>query len=377
MENTLVDRKKIGGGKRDSSIELFRIITMLFIIMHHYVVNSGIIAEITPENVLSFNSLFCLIFGWGGKTGINCFVFITGYFMCKSNITPKKFFKLLFEIEFYKIVFYLIFLLTGYSSFSVKAFIKALLPIYSIGTGFGSSYLIFFLFIPFLNILIQSMSEKQHIKLIAVCIITGTLLQTFLNASNAFTYVGWFMVLYFIASYVRLYPKKFFDSKKIWGIASVVSILISWCSVIVGAFAYDKFNKAIYYHFVSDSNKLLAVVTAFCAFLFFKNLNIGYNRVINKIAASAFGVLLIHANSDVMRQWLWKDVLDNVGAYHSNYLVIHAFISVIVIYAVCTLIDMIRIKFIEKPFFKFYDKKDFDRKVNTAIEKVQCKSILN
>lgn len=221
------------------------------------------------------------------------------------------------------------------------------------------------------------MSEKQHIKLIAVCIITGTLLQTFLNASNAFTYVGWFMVLYFIASYVRLYPKKFFDSKKIWGIASVVSILISWCSVIVGAFAYDKFNKAIYYHFVSDSNKLLAVVTAFCAFLFFKNLNIGYNRVINKIAASAFGVLLIHANSDVMRQWLWKDVLDNVGAYHSNYLVIHAFISVIVIYAVCTLIDMIRIKFIEKPFFKFYDKKDFDRKVNTAIEKVQCKSILN
>lgn len=30
------------------------------------------------------------------------------------------------------------------------------------------------------------------------------------------------------------------------------------------------------------------------------------------IAASTFGVLLIHANSETMRNWLWKDTLDNV-----------------------------------------------------------------
>jgi hypothetical protein len=64
--------------------------------------------EITQANVLSANSIFALIFGWGGKTGIDCFVLITGYFMCTSNITVKKFLKLLMEIEFYKIVIYLI-----------------------------------------------------------------------------------------------------------------------------------------------------------------------------------------------------------------------------------------------------------------------------
>lgn len=78
-------------GYRDSSIELLRIVTMLVIVAHHYVVNSGITSEITAENVLKFNSLFCLIFGWGGKTGINCFVLITGYFMCKSDISLKNF----------------------------------------------------------------------------------------------------------------------------------------------------------------------------------------------------------------------------------------------------------------------------------------------
>lgn len=89
---------------------------------------------------------------------------------------------------------------------------------------------------------------------------------------------------------------------------------------------------------------------------FFKNLNIGYSKVINTIAASAYGVLLIHANSDTMRQWLWKDTLRNVDFLNSNLLVIHAVCSVIGIYIICTVIDMIRIKFIERPFFKKFDK---------------------
>lgn len=67
MENKI---KPVRGGKRDSSIELFRIITMLCIVAHHYVVNSGILQEITRENVMTFPSLFSLLFGWGGKTGI-------------------------------------------------------------------------------------------------------------------------------------------------------------------------------------------------------------------------------------------------------------------------------------------------------------------
>ena len=80
-----------GVGERDSSIELLRVVTMICIIMHHYIVNSGIIDEITSANVLSANAIFALIFGWGGKTGINCFVLITGYFMCKSIVNGRKF----------------------------------------------------------------------------------------------------------------------------------------------------------------------------------------------------------------------------------------------------------------------------------------------
>ena len=111
-------------------------------------------------------------------------------------------------------------------------------------------------------------------------------------------------------------------------------------------------NIWISYFFVSDSNKILALTTGISAFLFFKNLKVGYNKIINTIAASTFGVLLIHANSNTMRRWLWYDVFNNLDAYESGSVVIHAVFSVIIIYVVCTLIDIGRIKLLEIPIMK-------------------------
>ena len=51
--------------KRDSNIELLRIITMLLIVAHHYVVNSGLTALDRPlyANPLSWRSIFLFLFG--------------------------------------------------------------------------------------------------------------------------------------------------------------------------------------------------------------------------------------------------------------------------------------------------------------------------
>lgn len=104
---------------------------MFFIVAHNYVVNSGLTADNGPiaSNLLSINSIFLLLFGAWGKIGINCFVMITGYFMCKSNITLKKFIKLFGEIMFYKVIIGLIFLLTKYEPFSIRTYAKMFLPI--------------------------------------------------------------------------------------------------------------------------------------------------------------------------------------------------------------------------------------------------------
>ena len=86
--------------RRDSNIELFRIIMMLLIIAHHYVVNSGLMDEIAKAS-FGLKPIVLLIFGAWGKIGINGFVLITGYFMCKSQISAQKFLRLLLEVVFY------------------------------------------------------------------------------------------------------------------------------------------------------------------------------------------------------------------------------------------------------------------------------------
>lgn len=80
--------KNLGGAiskvPRSSNLELYRIICMLMIVAHHYVVNSGVRAADGPmmADPTAMNSIFLLLFGAWGKTGINCFLMITGYFMC-------------------------------------------------------------------------------------------------------------------------------------------------------------------------------------------------------------------------------------------------------------------------------------------------------
>lgn len=356
--NNCSTKTRMGGGTgspergRNSNIELFRILTMLLIIAHHFVVNSGLTDADGPiyGDPFSWRSLFLLIFGAWGKIGINCFVMVTGYFMCKSCITAKKFAKLLLEIMFYRIVITTVFWVTGYKAFSLVDMAKTLIPVISISNGFSSTFIVFYLLIPFLNILIQHMEEKQHIYLLLWCGFTYIFLGTLPMFSVTMNYVSWFSVLYLIASYIRLYPKRIYEKTVVWGWMTAGLVVLCILSIPIGLRIVH-----VPYCFVSDSNAFLAVATGFSAFMLFKNLKIGYSRIINTVAASTFGVLLIHANSDTMRQWLWKDVLDNVEHYNSSIMPIYAIGAVIVIYVICTLIDRLRICLIEKPFFCWWD----------------------
>lgn len=343
--------------ERNSNLELFRIITMYLIVLHHYVVNSGLTepSGVIFSDPLSWRSLSLLLFGAWGKTGTNCFVIITGYFMCKSHITLEKFLRLFCEVMFYRIIIYFAFLLFGYESFSILSFAKVLIPVTSVNKDFAGCYLLFYLTIPFINKLIQNINEKQHIYLIALCsfiyILLGTVHKT------TFNYVTWFIVIYFIGSYIRMYPKKIYSNTRFWGIVTAFGIVLLSISIPLCAWIELKTGKGYAYAFASDSNSLLPVLIGTSSFIYFNNLSIKKNKIINSIAASTFGVFCIHANSNTMRKWLWKDTLDNVGQYSSPWILFHAIISVMLIFIVCVIIDKIRILAIERPFFYWLNGK--------------------
>ena len=80
------------------------------------------------------------------------------------------------------------------------------------------------------------------------------------------------------------------------------------------------------------------------------------NRVINAIAATVFGVFCIHASSDAMRRWLWQDMLKNVEYFYKPIGYLHIIGAVVGIFAVCAVIDILRARLIEKPFFTVLDR---------------------
>lgn len=350
---------------RDSNLELYRIILMLLIVAHHYVVNSGIM-EAALADGFHKKSIFLLIFGSWGKISINCFILITGFFMCKSQITIKKFTKLLFEILFYNSIIYLLFASFNYVNFSLEGFLLSSNPIKGITNDFSSCFLVFYLLIPFLNIVIKNVTKNKHLLLIMILLTFYSIFSMLSYAIITFNYVTWFCVIYIIGAYIRLYGIKIPRPRLAWPIIAITSIAISIVSVIICFYQSTKYGNQLPYYFIMDSNKPLAVIVSISLFMTFKNLRIKYNPIINTIASSVFGVLLIHANSDIMRYWLWHDTLNNATIFYDGtaYLYAHAIASTVIIFITCVVIDQFRIKFLEKPFLK---------RINPLLERLENK----
>ena len=258
------------------------------------------------------------------------------------------------------LVRFVVFALNGYISLTPKSVVWSLMPIVRIKDGFVSCYLIFFCFIPFLNVLIKGMTKRQHQLLLGLSLLVFSVFPNFF-IKLSYSYVSWFMVIYLIGSYLRLYPSQWTLNQKRVLSGLIASVVLSFSSVCVGAQLFGMTGNDLSYFFVSDSNKPLAVVTAVFAFLFFNNIKMGCNKFINIVAASAFGVFLIHDNCASMKQWLWKDTLNNAGYFDGN-IYLHAALSILAVYAICTLIDFVRIQLLEGPFFKWFDSRTLKSK---------------
>lgn len=356
---------------RDSNLELYRIIVMMIIVAHHYVVNSGLL-EVMNENLSSNRTIFYYLFGLWGKVGINCFVLITGYFMCTSKITLRKYLKLLLEFEFYNVVIYLIFIITGYESISRHGLFLAFFPFQNVAYNFASCFLMFYLCIPFLNILIRNMSKKMHLYLILFALFIYSFLVIIPRVVVFTNYISWFCILYCISSYIRLYDIPYKYNKGKWG----KYFLLSFSIVVIGTILIIKADallgkNILPLYFIKDSNYPFALIVSVCAFNYFRNVQLKYNKFINTIATSTFGVLLIHANSATMRQWLWQDVLHVPKHFYSNHFILLALVSVLSVFCVCSLLDLFRIRFIEKYYMACVDKiieKRVNKKENNILE---------
>lgn len=297
-----------------------------------------------------------------GKTAINVFVLITGYFMCEKGFSWRRVAKLVLQVEFWKVVLLPLFLFAG---LPVKDSLKALLsipflPLLSVNNSFTASYLVFYLAIPFLKLLIDSGGRSMHGKALSLLLAVDAVSFTFFKNAVAFTEVSWYCALFLLAAWLRLYPPAFIDDHRTCRalfVGSVILAVVSVLSIDTLCVVLDVpwFGKGLYC--VDQSGKVMALLVGLTCFLYFRALPMGRSRLVNAIASTTFGVLLIHANSAAMRKLLWGNLLNVPAAYALPLpmLALHAAVSMFGVFAICSLLDWLRIRYVEPRCMAWYD----------------------
>lgn len=320
--------------KRDSNIELLRIVCMLLVLLTHY--TPVRIADMTGGIFLT-NNIWQDILNLELKSlsfvCVNCFVFISGYFGIKLKL--RSFLNLLFQMIFWSAVC-VTFAATVFNVPNisiVRDFLRCI-----ICGWFPQAYLILLIVSPMLNGFIKSCSERDlgiYILLFyLVSTIGGYLMgwDNFNEGMSALSLIG----LYLIGAYLRISTLKLFAFKA--GTDMLIYLGLGFSMVALNMLMIKVGISSSPYGYLNP----IVIIMSVYLFLFFKKINIGYNKVINFFSASAFSIYLFHYNpfcfGKVCEIWTWINL--NFGVLSSLFV---TFLSFIAIYLFCVVIDRIRI----------------------------------
>lgn len=338
---------------RSSNFELLRIIAMVLIIFHHFSVHGGFEFDMGS---ITLNQLWVQFIIFGGKVGVNVFMLITGYFMINSDkLSIKKAVKLILQLIFYSVGIYIIFVLLDKADFSLKTLATSAMPITFEKWWFASTYFVIFLLSPFINEFLRTLEQQKYKQMLIVMFICWSIIPTIfskLMQSNNFV---WLIFIYMLGGYIRLYGFKNERSSKFYLSMSMLSLIATFSLVVlfdILGLRFDYFqSKALRWY---NAQIITTVAISLFLFLTFKNLKIGYSKLINTLGGATFGVYLIH-DSYFVRNFLWKDLFCNNEFAKSDYLILYSIGAVCAVYIACTLIELLRQHFVERYYMKLYD----------------------
>lgn len=340
---------------RESNFELMRIISMFLIVLFHVLSYSGFLNKATGGMglLVTFVKSVTLVH-------VNSFILLCGYFQCKQKLKVRKIISLINATWFYKVLLLAIFIVFGWLTTTPDSteILKTLLPLdYGIYWFIGN-YIVLYLISPILNIIINNTDKIKLRKVIIVLllIVSGLSLITvdgFYN-NNYGRSLSTFILLYFIGAYLRLYPiensyfmRPFTRTAKrtIWFITLIICALVgTMCFSVsqqllgLGSVATEC-GKILDYLFSSYSSPIVLLQTI-CYFQLFATFTFK-NKFINKVATCTIGVYLIHENIHV-RENLYNFLkLTGITEVRLQE-VAKLFIIAIIIYIICTIIEMIR-----------------------------------
>ncbi len=342
--------------QRNSSLELLRIISMLMIVGCHFATHGGFSFD---AKMLSIPRFWWYAIEMGGNFGVDVFVLISGYFLVKGDdkiFDLARVLRFWGQVIFYSILIYVVFGALGISDFNFKSLVKTIFPITFSSWWFASTYFVLYIIHPFINILINKLDKQKFQKLLIMLLVLWCIIPTFTSSSYQSNSLLWFVSLYCVAGYVRIFGlNNVFTSKRylvFWIILSSLRYLSSVVLILIGTKISFVSNYALFFY---GTQSILTFLSALALFMYFVKKDIGYHKWINFVATATFGVYLIHDNS-IVRPFLWLTIFKNAQYQDSLVLIPYSVAVVCVVYVCCTLIDLGRKQFIEKPYMSLVNK---------------------
>lgn len=285
--------------KRESNIELLRILTMIGVIILHYNNKSigGGLQFVTHSStnyyiLMSLESL-CIC-------AVDLFILISGYFSSKSKKTTLwKPIQLLVQLECMSLGIYLARTIIK-GGFSVSGLIGSLIP----ANYFVVLYIMVYLLSPYLNLLIEKCDNKLLIIAFIGFSVYPQCVDVFCQLTNHDFYglstIGiygsqWgynivnFILLYIVGGYLRKYEERItsIKSSRI-GVVLITAVALITIWSILSDYYIDGRNLVFSYH------NPLVIIEAAVIFILFLRINIGYRGWINYLAKASFTTFLVH-----------------------------------------------------------------------------------
>ena len=270
--------------KRNSSVELLRILLMVFIVIHHSI--SSVVSPNFSNRIYACVDVFL-------HTAVIVFVLITGYFGLRFSW--RKVLLLLFQVLFYSILLGCI----AYFCFGIGMridLVKSFLPVSSNSYWFITVYFQLFFLAPFITKMLEELTDRQYTQLLIVLFVLVCCIgflwkdSVTVDRKNIINFIFIYLLGNGIRRAERNKPSSFLISRK-WALL-IISFLVL---CLVGFyFLPDRYNPFIHaIVFAYKYNSPFPILLSVSMFNVFRTFSFD-NRFINYMATSSLSIYLIH-----------------------------------------------------------------------------------
>lgn len=331
------------GARRNSSIELMRIVAMLMIVGAHFCTFALQIVELplTPYRLALQSTIYPM-----GKIAVVMFFTISAWFLTEKGglrIALRRVWLLEREVLFWSVTLLIVCFAVFRSAVDGKIAIKSFAPMISNVWWYATSYAVFLVLCPFIAKGLRLLGRQGHAVLAIALFTLWTIIQGLWPVGGPElgegTYSS-FIYLYVLITYYKWYMKPL-SRRAAWmmtgiGFGFIAVWQIGWAMVSARIGSFGWLSDYMSY----SETKIAVMMAGFGLFLLFEGRAYS-NKAIDLIASAAFGVYLITEYPPI-RTVLWGEMSWIRGTVFSPLFLLYSLTAIIAVFSCALVISLLR-----------------------------------